>query len=75
MGSFNQSVSVGDSLIADNGATQWLSPSREFAFGFYQLPNKLFLLAIWYAKRRYKMIPSFGMQMETTLLLKDQHMY
>jgi len=39
---------VGDSLIAGNETSKWLSPSGVFAFGFYQLPNKLFLLAIWY---------------------------
>ncbi|RHN74542.1 putative protein kinase RLK-Pelle-SD-2b family [Medicago truncatula] len=44
------SVSVGESLTAGNGTTRWLSPSRDFAFGFYQLPNALFLLAIWYDK-------------------------
>ncbi|GAU37839.1 hypothetical protein TSUD_56990 [Trifolium subterraneum] len=49
-GSLNQSVSVRDSLTAENGTTYWLSPSGDFAFGFFQLPNELFLLAIWYAK-------------------------
>ncbi|TKY49396.1 Thaumatin protein 1 [Spatholobus suberectus] len=44
------SRSVGDSLIAGNRTSQWLSPSGDFAFGFYQLPNELFLLAIWYNK-------------------------
>ncbi|XP_020230924.1 G-type lectin S-receptor-like serine/threonine-protein kinase LECRK3 isoform X2 [Cajanus cajan] len=44
----NASRRVGDSLIAGNGTSQWLSPSGDFAFGFYQLPNELFLLAIWY---------------------------
>lgn len=50
MGSLNQSVSVGDSLVADNGTNRWLSPSGDFAFGFYQLSDDLFLLAIWYEK-------------------------
>lgn len=52
MGSLNQSLSVGlgDSLTAGNGTTRWLSPLGDFAFGFYQLPNELFLLAIWYDK-------------------------
>jgi hypothetical protein len=44
------SVSIGGSLIAGTGRTRWISPSGDFAFGFYQLPNELFLLAIWYAK-------------------------
>ncbi|GAU37838.1 hypothetical protein TSUD_56980 [Trifolium subterraneum] len=42
------SVSVGESLIAGSRPTQWISPSGDFAFGFYKLPNELFLLAIWY---------------------------
>ncbi|KAK7333621.1 hypothetical protein VNO80_30397 [Phaseolus coccineus] len=47
--SSNASRKVGDSLIAGgNETSKWLSPSGDFAFGFYQLPNKLFLLAIWY---------------------------
>ncbi|QCD79608.1 somatic embryogenesis receptor kinase 4 [Vigna unguiculata] len=46
--STNASQRVGDSLIAGNGTSKWLSSSGDFAFGFYQLPNKLFLLAIWY---------------------------
>ncbi|KAJ1430781.1 Serine-threonine/tyrosine-protein kinase, catalytic domain [Sesbania bispinosa] len=49
-GSQDQGVSVGNSLVAGNGTTRWLSPSGDFAFGFYQLPNELFLLAIWYDK-------------------------
>jgi hypothetical protein len=65
--SLDQGVIVGESLIAGSGTTRWLSPSGDFAFGFYELPNELFLLAIWYDK-----MPSFGMQMETTLLLRDQ---
>ncbi|CAI8595488.1 unnamed protein product [Vicia faba] len=44
------SVSVGESLIAGSGTTRWLSTSGDFAFGFYQLPDELFLLAIWYEK-------------------------
>ncbi|KAK2368924.1 G-type lectin S-receptor serine/threonine-protein kinase LECRK3 [Trifolium repens] len=42
------SVSIGESLIAGSGPSRWISPSGDFAFGFYQLPNDLFLLAIWY---------------------------
>ncbi|TKY50559.1 G-type lectin S-receptor serine/threonine-protein kinase RLK1 [Spatholobus suberectus] len=41
-------VSIGKTLVAGNGGAQWLSPSGEFAFGFRQLENGLFLLAIWY---------------------------
>ncbi|KAJ6342310.1 hypothetical protein OIU78_010271 [Salix suchowensis] len=36
------------SSLTTNGNT-WLSPSRDFAFGFHQLGNSnLFLLAIWF---------------------------
>nr|XP_004488803.1 G-type lectin S-receptor-like serine/threonine-protein kinase RLK1 isoform X1 [Cicer arietinum] len=44
------SIPVGESLTAGSGTARWLSPSGDFAFGFYQLPNELFLLAIWYDK-------------------------
>jgi len=50
MESLGGSVNLGDLLTAGNGKTRWLSPSGDFAFGFHQLPNKLFLLAIWYNK-------------------------
>jgi len=44
-------ITVGASLSTSEN-TSWLSPSGDFAFGFYQLHgNKdLFLLAIWYDK-------------------------
>ena len=44
-------ITVGQSLTATINGSSWLSPSGEFAFGFYILPNtnNLFLLAIWYA--------------------------
>ncbi|KAJ6934688.1 G-type lectin S-receptor-like serine/threonine-protein kinase LECRK2 [Populus alba x Populus x berolinensis] len=44
-------ITVGASLSTSDN-TSWLSPSGDFAFGFYQLyGNKdLFLLAIWYDK-------------------------
>ncbi|KAG8638249.1 G-type lectin S-receptor-like serine/threonine-protein kinase RLK1 [Manihot esculenta] len=39
---------VGSALTAVVGASQWLSPSGDFAFGFKQLENKdFFLLSIW----------------------------
>ncbi|KAK3205062.1 hypothetical protein Dsin_019108 [Dipteronia sinensis] len=47
----NGTVSVGQSLTAGEKSESWLSPSRDFAFGFHQLDNKdLFLPAIWYYK-------------------------
>ncbi|KAL9349173.1 hypothetical protein Peur_056428 [Populus x canadensis] len=44
-------ITVGDSLSTSEN-TSWLSPSSDFAFGFYQLYGNtdLFLLAIWYDK-------------------------
>ncbi|KAL2323828.1 hypothetical protein Fmac_022886 [Flemingia macrophylla] len=43
-------VSIGETLVAGNVGAQWVSPSEEIAFGFHQLENDLFLLAIWYQK-------------------------
>ncbi|KAJ8770849.1 hypothetical protein K2173_021764 [Erythroxylum novogranatense] len=46
-----QTVQEGNSLTAAENSS-WISPSGEFAFGFYQLESNkdLYLLAIWYAK-------------------------
>ncbi|KAL5765052.1 hypothetical protein ACOSQ2_017646 [Xanthoceras sorbifolium] len=42
-------VSVNQSLTAGDNSEPWLSPARDFAFGFRQLDNKdLYLPAIWY---------------------------
>ncbi|RDY01404.1 G-type lectin S-receptor-like serine/threonine-protein kinase LECRK3, partial [Mucuna pruriens] len=46
--SAKNNVSIGERLVAGNGGEQWVSPSGEFAFGFHELENDLFLLAIWY---------------------------
>ncbi|KAF3454067.1 hypothetical protein FNV43_RR04514 [Rhamnella rubrinervis] len=43
-------ISVGSSLTAGQDNALWLSPSEDFAFGFHQLDNDNFLLAIWYYK-------------------------
>ncbi|KAJ8770848.1 hypothetical protein K2173_021763 [Erythroxylum novogranatense] len=52
-----QNVTAGDSLAAAENSS-WLSPSGDFAFGFYQLESNkdLYLLAIWYAKIPQKTI-------------------
>ncbi|KAI7981401.1 G-type lectin S-receptor-like serine/threonine-protein kinase LECRK3 [Camellia lanceoleosa] len=43
-------VTLGSSLSANGNNSSWVSPSVDFAFGFYQLNNtNTFLLAIWYA--------------------------
>ncbi|KAI7994783.1 G-type lectin S-receptor-like serine/threonine-protein kinase LECRK3 [Camellia lanceoleosa] len=43
-------VTLGSSLSANGNNSSWISPSVDFAFGFYQLNNtNTFLLAIWYA--------------------------
>ncbi|KAK2987678.1 hypothetical protein RJ640_028926 [Escallonia rubra] len=47
----NGSVAVGKFLTANDTATPWLSPSRDFAFGFQKIRDKdTFLLCIWYDK-------------------------
>ncbi|CAL8159877.1 unnamed protein product [Prunus armeniaca] len=50
----NGSIAVGASLTATaegNSSSSWLSPSGDFAFGFWPLGNNdIFLLSIWYAK-------------------------
>ncbi|XP_060668016.1 G-type lectin S-receptor-like serine/threonine-protein kinase RLK1 [Ziziphus jujuba] len=46
----NANIDVGLSLTAGDNDARWLSPSEDFAFGFHQLENGNFLLAIWYYK-------------------------
>ena len=48
----NGNVTVGNFLTATDNTTSWLSPSRDFAFGFRPLINQkdLFLLSIWLDK-------------------------
>ncbi|KAH7560480.1 hypothetical protein JRO89_XS10G0029100 [Xanthoceras sorbifolium] len=43
---------LGSSLTAsnDNSGSSWVSPSGEFAFGFRQIGDQGFLLAIWFDK-------------------------
>ncbi|KAF5950043.1 hypothetical protein HYC85_012036 [Camellia sinensis] len=42
-------ITLGSSLSAIGDNSSWISPSGDFAFGFYQLNNtSIFLLAIWY---------------------------
>ncbi|CAK7339233.1 unnamed protein product [Dovyalis caffra] len=45
-------VNIGESLVTMDQNLSWLSPSKDFAFGFRQLNDNddFFLLAIWYYK-------------------------
>ncbi|KAM2046838.1 hypothetical protein ACFX1T_005580 [Malus domestica] len=46
-----RNMSLGSSLTAQNdNSASWQSPSGEFAFGFRQIGNDGFLLAIWFNK-------------------------
>ena len=42
--------SLGLSLIAQENGSYWASPSGNFAFGFQQIGNGRYLLAIWFNK-------------------------
>ncbi|XP_048319301.1 G-type lectin S-receptor-like serine/threonine-protein kinase RLK1 [Ziziphus jujuba] len=46
----NGKINVGTSLTAGSNNYLWLSPSKDFAFGFHQLDDDAFVLAIWYYK-------------------------
>ncbi|KAB5565161.1 hypothetical protein DKX38_005215 [Salix brachista] len=43
-------VSLGSSLTAASGDLPWTSPSGDFAFGFQQVGDAGYLLAIWFIK-------------------------
>ncbi|KAK9198342.1 hypothetical protein WN944_013526 [Citrus x changshan-huyou] len=45
-------IPLGSTLSSTSNNSSWISPSRDFAFGFRQLNNNsdLFLLAIWFNK-------------------------
>ncbi|GFZ18212.1 receptor-like protein kinase 1 [Actinidia rufa] len=45
-------VTLGSSLSANEANSPWLSPSGDFAFGFYKLDNNLFLLSICSVNRQ-----------------------
>nr|XP_048317973.1 G-type lectin S-receptor-like serine/threonine-protein kinase LECRK3 [Ziziphus jujuba var. spinosa] len=46
----NGKINVPTSLTAGSNNSLWLSPSEDFAFGFHQLDDDAFVLAIWYYK-------------------------
>jgi hypothetical protein len=41
-------IYLNSSITAGSNST-WKSPSGDFEFGFYPLPNGLFLVGIWFA--------------------------
>ncbi|KAJ6702837.1 G-TYPE LECTIN S-RECEPTOR-LIKE SERINE/THREONINE-PROTEIN KINASE SD2-5 [Salix viminalis] len=45
-----KNVSLGSSLTAASGDIPWTSPSGDFAFGFQQVGDTGYLLAIWFNK-------------------------
>ncbi|PRQ35218.1 putative protein kinase RLK-Pelle-SD-2b family transcription factor WD40-like family [Rosa chinensis] len=45
-----KNISLGSSLIAQENNSFWASPSGEFSFGFQNIGNDGFLLAIWFNK-------------------------
>ncbi|POO01289.1 S-receptor-like serine/threonine-protein kinase [Trema orientale] len=52
-----RNISLGSSLAAQfNNDESWTSPSGEFAFGFHQIGQDGFLLAIWFNKISQKTI-------------------
>ncbi|KAG7023869.1 G-type lectin S-receptor-like serine/threonine-protein kinase RLK1, partial [Cucurbita argyrosperma subsp. argyrosperma] len=54
-------INTGSFLIAGDVSTSpWLSPSKDFAFGFRELENGLFLLCIWYNKLPEKTVVWFA---------------
>lgn len=48
-GQTSPNISLGSSITAGSN-TSWLSPSGDFAFGFYSLFGGLYLLGIWFDK-------------------------
>ncbi|KAK6937068.1 Bulb-type lectin domain [Dillenia turbinata] len=46
----HSNITLGSFLKANNDNTSWISPSGDFAFGFQQIEDKGFLLAVWFDK-------------------------
>ncbi|KAJ8643579.1 hypothetical protein MRB53_005327 [Persea americana] len=46
----SNNITLGSSLSTIQENPSWLSPSGEFAFGLYRLPNENLFLAIWFYK-------------------------
>ncbi|XVE78823.1 hypothetical protein DITRI_Ditri14bG0008900 [Diplodiscus trichospermus] len=63
-------VAVGASLTADGNESPWLSPSRDFAFGFYQrYKDNLFLLSIWFDKIPDKTVAWYAVKAGNPILV------
>lgn len=57
----NGRINIGSFIIAGDVSTSpWLSPSNDFAFGFREVDNRLFLLSIWYNKLPEKTVVWFA---------------
>nr|XP_015895335.2 G-type lectin S-receptor-like serine/threonine-protein kinase LECRK3 [Ziziphus jujuba var. spinosa] len=53
----NGKINVPTSLTAGSNNYLWFSPSKDFAFGFHQLDDDAFVLAIWYYKLSAQFTP------------------
>ncbi|KAK9144343.1 hypothetical protein Sjap_004246 [Stephania japonica] len=51
-----RNITLGSALSTLDENPYWVSPSGEFAFGFYSIKGELFLLSIWFAKIPLKTI-------------------
>ncbi|KAK9095487.1 hypothetical protein Scep_026956 [Stephania cephalantha] len=51
-----RNITLGSTLSTLDENPYWVSPSGEFAFGFYSIKGDLFLLSIWFAKIPLKTI-------------------
>ncbi|XP_074273466.1 G-type lectin S-receptor-like serine/threonine-protein kinase LECRK1 [Silene latifolia] len=52
----NKNITLGSSITAGDISSSWVSPSKDFAFGFQQVEPGNFLLAIWFNKIPQKTI-------------------
>ena len=68
----NGTIKVGHSLTEGDDNTQWLSPSKDFAFGFQSLQNDHFLPAIWYHKVEHDPIVWYAMNEDKPALGQRQ---
>ncbi|OMP03481.1 S-locus glycoprotein [Corchorus olitorius] len=62
----NGRIDVNASLIAADNTSYWLSPSKEFAFGFHRPENEdRFLLSIWFEQIPEKTVVWWSYEKET----------